>query len=152
MKDMSALQATTMNRQLSFPTEPINEAALLAGRITSAGMGAVVNFLGVVRELEAGSPISALEYESFQRMAEHQFHLLFDELEKKWPIESVRVVHRLGLVKVNEPSLWVEIVAPHRGEAFAACQWLVDRMKELVPIWKRPHSEGRVPRVPDQSA
>jgi len=128
-----------MNRHLSFPTAPIDEAALLAARKHSDDMGAVVSFLGIVRGLEAGSQISALEYESFQRMAEHQFNLLFDELERKWPIESVRVVHRLGVIKVNEPSLWVEIVASHRGEAFAACQWLIDRMKELVPIWKKPH-------------
>ena len=128
-----------MNRQLSFPTEAIDEAELLATRKHSESMGAVVQFLGIVRGLESGSPISALEYESFQRMAEHQFNLLFDELEKKWPIESARVVHRLGIIKVNEPSLWVEIIAPHRAEAFAACQWLIDRMKEVVPIWKKPH-------------
>jgi molybdopterin synthase catalytic subunit len=127
-----------MNRQLSFPTAPIDEAALLATRTASDGMGAVVYFLGVVRSVEAGSPINALEYESFQRMAEHQFHLLFDELEKKWPVESVRVIHRLGVINVNEPSLWVEVVAPHRSEAFAACQWLIDRMKQVVPIWKKP--------------
>ena len=64
--------------------------------------------------------------------------LLFDEIEKRWPIESIRVVHRLGLVPVNEPSLWVEVIAPHRGEAFAACQWLIDQMKQVVPIWKKP--------------
>ena len=100
-------------------------------------MGAVVSFLGVVRGNEEGNAISAIDYEAFQRMAEHQFHLLFDELEKRWPVESVRVVHRLGVVKVNEASLWVEVVAPHRGEAFAACRWLIDEMKRLVPIWKK---------------
>jgi len=71
-------------------------------------------------------------------MVEHQFHLLFDEMQKRWPIESVRLVHRVGVVKVNEPSLWVEVIAPHRGEAFAACHWLIDQMKRLVPIWKKP--------------
>src|SRR5262245_37896948 len=104
----------------------------------SAGMGAVIYFLGVVRGTEADGVITAIEYESFQRMAEHQFQLLFDQMEKRWPVESVRLVHRLGVVKVNEPSLWVEIVAPHRGEAFAACQWLIDEMKRVVPIWKKP--------------
>ena len=130
-----------MKRELTITDRAIDEAALLAARTMSAQMGAAVCFLGVVRDLEAGSPISALEYESFQRMAEHQFHLLFDEIEKRWPVESVRLVHRVGVVKVNEPSLWVEIIAPHRGEAFAACQWLIDRMKEVVPIWKKPRSK-----------
>ena len=127
-----------MKRHLIITTEPINEAALIAKRTASNGMGAVVNFLGVVRGSEAGKSIFAIEYEAFEKMVTHQFNLLFDEIEKRWPIESVRLVHRLGVVKVNAPSLWVEIVAPHRGEAFAACQWLIDEMKRVVPIWKKP--------------
>lgn len=127
-----------MRRELKLTTDAIDETVLLPGRRISAGTGAVVYFLGVVRGVEAGEPINALDYESFQTMAEHQFNLLFDEIEKRWPIESVHVVHRLGVVKVNEPSLWVEVTAPHRGEAFAACQWLIDEMKRVVPIWKKP--------------
>ena len=127
-----------MKRQLAIITERIDEAALISQRQMSKGMGAAVYFLGVVRGTEEGESIKAIEYEAFQRMAEHQFNLLFDDLEKRWPIESVRVVHRLGVVAVNEASLWVEVIAPHRGEAFAACQWLIGEMKRVVPIWKRP--------------
>lgn len=126
-----------MRRELTISAEPIDEAALGARRPWSSKTGAVIRFLGVVRGTERDRPISALEYEAFQEMARHQFHLLFDEMQKRWPIESVRLFHRIGLVQVNEPSLWVEIAAPHRGEAFAACQWLVDEMKRVVPIWKR---------------
>jgi molybdopterin synthase catalytic subunit len=126
-----------MNRKLTLLTEPIDEAALLRERQLSPEMGAVVYFLGVVRNTEGDDRIFALDYESFQQMAEHQFHLLFDDLQKRWPVSSVRVVHRLGRVPVNAASLWVEIVAPHRGEAFAACQWLIDQMKQVVPIWKK---------------
>ncbi|MGC3958691.1 MAG: molybdenum cofactor biosynthesis protein MoaE [Verrucomicrobiota bacterium] len=129
-----------MKRQLTITTEPINEAALISQRQMSAGMGAVVNFLGVVRGSEEGKAISAIEYEAFEKMVVRQFNLLFDDMAKNWPIESVRLVHRVGIVKVNEPSLWVEIVAPHRGEAFAACQWLIDEMKRVVPIWKKPRT------------
>jgi molybdopterin synthase catalytic subunit len=127
-----------MNKQVTMTAEPINESALLSQRVMSPGMGAVVCFLGVVRGTEGNANISALEYEVFQRMAEHQIDLLLDEMTKRWPIESVRLVHRVGLVKTNEPSLWVEVVAPHRDEAFAACQWLIDEMKRSVPIWKKP--------------
>ena len=126
-----------VKRQLLITAGPIEEAPLLAKRKMSDGMGAVVHFLGVVRREEEGRAILAIEYEAFQRMAEHQFNLLFDQVERRWPVESVRLVHRIGSVKVNEPSLWVEVVAPHRGEAFAACQWLIDEMKRTVPIWKR---------------
>ena len=126
-----------MKRQLTITSESINEAALLSRRTMSPGMGAVVCFLGVVRETEGPETITALEYEAFHRMAEHQFELIFSEMERRWPVESVRLVHRIGSVKVNEPSLWVEVVAPHRGEAFAASQFLIDEMKRVVPIWKK---------------
>ena len=127
-----------MKRSLLITHGAIDEAALVRDRKMSAGMGAAAYFAGVVRGSEGAATISAIEYEAFQQMAEHQFEKIFQQIEKRWPIESIRVVHRLGLVQVNEPSLWVEVVAPHRGEAFAACQFLIDEMKRAVPIWKRP--------------
>ena len=105
-------------------------------------MGAAIYFSGVVRGSEGDAPITAIDYEAYQKMAEHQFGLLFDEIGKRWPIESIRLVHRTGVVKVGEASLWVEIVAPHRAEAFTACQWLIDEMKRVVPIWKKADSGG----------
>src|SRR6266511_3465692 len=129
-----------MQRQLILTTEPIDESVLVSRRTMSPGMGAAVCFAGVVREQEAGQPIRAIEYEAFEKMVSHQFELIFAEMEKRWPVESVRLVHRIGVVPVNEPSLWVEVVAPHRGEAFAACQYLIDEMKRAVPIWKKPLS------------
>ncbi len=127
-----------MKRHLTLSADPIDEAALVAQRTLSAGMGAAVYFSGIVRANEEDRTITALEYETFQPMAEHQFELIFRELEKRWPVESVRLVHRIGVVKVNTASLWVEVIAPHRGEAFAAGQFLIDEMKRTVPIWKKP--------------
>ncbi|NBV23101.1 MAG: molybdenum cofactor biosynthesis protein MoaE [Proteobacteria bacterium] len=127
-----------MHRSLTISSDPIDEPVLVAARRMSGGMGAAVYFSGVVRGSEDTQPISAIEYECFRPMAEHQFHRLFDELERRWPVESIRLVHRIGVVKVNESSLWVEVIAAHRGEAFAACQWVIDEMKRVVPIWKRP--------------
>ena len=127
-----------MKRSLTISPNPIDEAALVAMRDASVGMGAVNYFSGIVRAQEGNDTISAINYEAFQQMAEHQFKLILDAIEKKWPIESIRLVHRTGVVKVNESSLWVEVIAPHRGEAFDACQWLIDEMKRTVPIWKKP--------------
>jgi molybdopterin synthase catalytic subunit len=126
-----------MKRQFEITKEPIDEAALVGARKMSNEMGAAVCFLGVVRGAEQDLPITAIDYEAFAPMAERQFQVLFDQMESKWPIESVRLIHRVGLVRVNEPSLWVEVIAPHRAEAFAACQWLIDEMKRVVPIWKK---------------
>jgi molybdopterin synthase catalytic subunit len=127
-----------VTRSLTLTTAPIDEAALVAQRHMSAGMGAAVYFSGVVRGTEAEAAITAIDYEANEIMARHQFSLIFEQIAQRWPIESIRVVHRLGVVKVNEPSLWVEVIAPHRGEAFAACQFLIEEMKRVVPIWKRP--------------
>ncbi len=126
-----------MKRELTISAEPIDEARLVATRRMSSGMGAAVYFAGVVREMEGERALKGIDYEAFRAMAEHQFHLIFAAMAQRWPVESVRVVHRVGFVQVNEASLWVEVIAPHRGEAFAACQFLIEEMKAKVTIWKR---------------
>ena len=127
-----------MKTQLSITSEAIDEHFLITDRETSVSVGAVIVFQGIVRNMEDGVPINAIDYESFNEMACHQFELIFEDIDRQWPIESVRLVHRIGVVPVNEPSLWVEIIAAHRAEAFAACQFLIDEMKVRVPIWKQP--------------
>lgn len=127
-----------MQRDLEITTDKIDETALLSRRKCASNLGAVVNFLGVVRDEENGQPISALDYEVFEAMARRQFDLIFDQVEKRWPVASIRLVHRVGRVAAGEPSLWVETMAPHREEAFAACQYIITEMKRLVPIWKKP--------------
>jgi molybdopterin synthase catalytic subunit len=127
-----------MRRELTMTWEPIDEAAWLARRDMGPDMGAAVYFTGVVRATEGGAAVAALEYEVFERMARHQFELLFQRVEERWPVQSVRVAHRLGRVAAGEAALWVEVIAPHRREAFAACQFLIDEMKREIPLWKKP--------------
>ena len=104
-------------------------------------VGGVVVFYGIVRDREDGQPIAALDYTAYREMAEHQFRKLIEETKRRWPVR-LRVIHRLGVVKVGEASLLVRAEAAHRGEAFAAAQFLIDELKEKVPIWKRPVSES----------
>ena len=125
-----------MQSEVILTHDPIDEVALLAGRAAGTVNGAVITFVGLVRDLECGQGIEGLEYTAHEAMARHQFGLLMMAAAGKWPVASVRLVHRLGRVRNGEASLWVEVVAPHRGEAFAACQWLIDEMKRVVPIWK----------------
>jgi molybdopterin synthase catalytic subunit len=127
-----------MRREIDITTDKIDETALLQRRELAGDMGAVIYFLGVVRGEEAGQPIAAIEYEVFTEMARRQFELIFDQVEKRWPVASIRLVHRVGRVAVSEPSLWVETIAPHREEAFAASQFIITEMKRTVPIWKKP--------------
>ena len=132
-----------MKRELRIIGQAIDEAQLLAERRLLPGMGAVVHFLGVVRGMENDEPISGIHYEAFKKMAEHQFELIFKQIEQRWPIGSVRVVHCMGFVKAGMPSLWVEMIAPHRAEALEACGFLIDEMKRVVPIWKHAVQEGQ---------
>ena len=127
-----------MKRSIKLTIHPIVESSLIAERKVSREMGAVNYFSGIVREGEEGKKIKAINYEAFEKMVLHQFDLILNEIEERWPIESIRLVHRIGKVNVNDSSLWVEVVSPHRNEAFEACQWLIDEMKKKVPIWKHP--------------
>ncbi|HAO66035.1 MAG TPA: molybdenum cofactor biosynthesis protein MoaE [Verrucomicrobiales bacterium] len=127
-----------MKRSIKLTLEPIVESSLIAERKMSREMGAVNYFSGIVREGEEGRTIKAINYEAFEKMVLHQFELILNEIEERWPIESIRLIHRTGTVKVNESSLWIEVISPHRTEAFEACQWLIDEMKKRVPIWKHP--------------
>jgi len=143
-----------MKRFLSITRDPIDEAGLVAGRTLSSGMGAAVYFSGVVRGQEGADAIVALDYSCFIPMAEHQFQRLFDRLVQRGSVESVRLVHRIGRVPVGESSLWIEVVSAHRAEAFAACQWVIDEMKQVVPIWKKPvrAADASIPSDPNPAS
>jgi molybdopterin synthase catalytic subunit/molybdopterin converting factor small subunit len=132
---MPPLQGGT-NDELLITDQPINLVEAQVGS-TAGEVGGIVVFWGVVRDTEDGKKITALEYTAYREMAEHQFHSLLAETRKKWPLKRIRVVHRLGVIAVGEPSLLVRVEAAHRGEAFAAAQFIIDELKEKVPIWKR---------------
>lgn len=125
-------------QELWITNEPIDQARLVGERSVPSDCGAVVEFLGFVRDQEDGKGIDALEYEAYREMAEHQFRKIMDETTRTFPIASLKVIHRVGVVRVGEPSLYVCVIAGHRGEAFEAAKYLIDRLKQVVPIWKHP--------------
>ena len=104
--------------------------------------GAVVTFLGTTRNENAGRHVIRLEYEAFTRMAEREMRGLAAEARRRWPVRKIAMAHRIGLVPVGQASVAIVVSAGHRAEAFAACHWLIDRLKEIVPIWKREHFRG----------
>ncbi len=131
-----------MIKSILITKAPIDETALAREREITGRAGGIVTFQGVVRDKEGGAKIEGIDYEAFLPMAEHQFRKILKEVECRWPIEAVRVVHRIGFVAAGEPSLWVEVIASHRREAFEACEYLIDQMKVRVPIWKKPLSHS----------
>ena len=103
-----------------------------------SGSGAVVQFAGVVRGLEDGRDIDGIEYEAHPTMAEHQMRLLAQKAIERFGLRAIVLQHRIGFVPVSETSLFLRVSSGHRSEAFAAAQWIVDELKQRVPIWKRP--------------
>lgn len=101
-------------------------------------VGGWLDFYGIVRGIEAATPITGIEYEAHREMAEHQIERILDQLAGKYPLEGMLVVHRIGFVPVGEPSLLVRVLSPHRGEALRACAEFIDELKTWVPIWKHP--------------
>ena len=99
--------------------------------------GAVVTFLGTVRELTAGRQTVALDYEAYPGMAEKKMAEIEQETRARWPVGEMVLVHRVGHLGLGEVSVAVSVSCPHRGQAFEACRYAIDRLKETVPIWKK---------------
>ena len=99
--------------------------------------GAVVTFLGTTRNNFEGKQVLTLEYEAFEEMALKKMEEIRQELQAEFSIEDIAICHRIGNVAIGEISLVVAVASPHRKEAFLACHQAVDRVKEIVPIWKK---------------
>ena len=111
--------------------------------------GATGEFQGLVRREEEGAPIACLEYETYAPMAERVIARLIEQTKQRWPVHQVCVQHRFGRIPVGHLALFVGVRAPHRREAFAACQFLVDEIKREAPIWKTAiRSDGTRLQVP----
>ena len=124
----------------------IDDAPIDTGRLLTAvgdpAAGASVLFLGTTRNENAGRRVTRLEYEAFATMAVREMRMLARQARRRWPLRRVAMVHRVGVVPVGEASVGIAVSAGHRTEAFEACHWLIDRLKELVPIWKKEHYRG----------
>jgi molybdopterin synthase catalytic subunit len=123
---------------IQLTTEPIDAARLL-DEAMSPQAGAVVLFLGTTRELTNGRRTVTLDYEAYGPMAERKLAELETEARGRWPLVECLIVHRVGRVPLAEASVAIVVSTPRRSDAFAAGQWLIDMLKQDVPIWKREH-------------
>ena len=121
--------------------EPLDPEATTA-LVRESANGAVVTFLGTTRDRTGDRRVLYLEYEAYRPMADKKLAEIADEVTERWPVEDVAIAHRLGRLEIGEVSLVVAIASPHRKDAFAACQYVVDRTKQTVPIWKKEFFEG----------
>ena len=114
----------------------------ISAKVTKSTNGGIITFLGCTRLYNDGRKVSYLEYEAYRPMADIKLKEIVTEVQEKWGLKEVAISHRLGRLEVGEISLVVAIGAPHRKEAIEACAYTVDRIKEMVPIWKKETFEG----------
>jgi len=122
--------------QIRLTRDPIDHAELTEA-VRSPLCGAVVTFLGTVRELTAGRKTTFLEYDAYEPMAESELRKLAEQVARKWSLHAVAITHRLGPLDLGEIAVAVAVSSPHRREAFEAASEIMTVMKQTVPIWKK---------------
>lgn len=118
-------------------TDQVLDARTVEQRVEDPGCGAIVTFVGTVRADNEGRDVDYLEYEAYPGMAEAKMAQIGAEIAERWSPSRVAMVHRLGRCDIGEASIVISVATPHRREAFEACRYAIDRVKEIVPIWKR---------------
>lgn len=121
--------------------KPIDVAAVTAA-VACPSAGATVTFVGTTRDHNDGRRVSRLDYEAYPEMALAEMRRIGETAQQRWPIEKVAIVHRIGVVPLGEASVVIAVSAVHRHAAFEACHFAIDRLKEVVPIWKKEYFEG----------
>ena len=148
----SVSQVLLTEARLEAPKEDVDLSTSLpafakgygAASRTGLSAGAVVDFWGVVRELEDGREIDGIDYEAHKTMAEHQMEIIADAAVETFRLNQVLLHHRTGFVRTGEASLFLRVSAQHRAAAFEASKWIVDELKKKVPIWKRARFKSEV--------
>lgn len=127
-----------MNQDIyEITREPIDKLGLERRLITGAA-GAVVTFDGIVRDNTDGRRVLTLDYDAYPPMAVKEMRRVGEEIRERWPdVERIGIIHRFGELKVTESSVVIVVTSPHRKVAFEACHYAIDRVKQVVPIWKK---------------
>lgn len=134
-------------------TENTIDVTRVLDQVRSPSAGAVLLFLGTTRQFTDGRETASLDYEAYDAMAERKLQELEADARRRWEICEIAIVHRVGHVPIGEESVAIAVSSAHRQHAFEAGQWLIDTLKETVPIWKRENwtdgqSEWVHPREP----
>lgn len=122
---------------ISVQTEDFDVAAEYQALKDSASTGAVVMFSGLVRDMNLGNDVSGLYLEHYPGMTEKSLQAIADEAQQRWPIDTLRVIHRVGQLNVCDQIVFVGVASAHRDAAFSAAEFLMDYLKTRAPFWKR---------------
>jgi len=121
---------------------PLDLSGLIEAVSTSPDQGAVTSFLGVVRNENLNRRVLHLEYEAYQPLAERTLTRILEEARQRWPAVRLAIHHRVGRLAIGESSVALAAASAHRADAFAACRYAIERVKQIVPIWKHEFFEG----------
>jgi molybdopterin synthase catalytic subunit len=118
------------------------DATAVGALVSGPGCGAVATFVGLARELNLGRRVVRLEYEAYAPLAVRAFERIAAEAAERWPGAALAIHHRVGTLAIGQASVVIAAASAHRAEAFAACRYAIERVKQIAPIWKREHFEG----------
>jgi molybdopterin synthase catalytic subunit len=118
------------------------DAAAVTAAVADPQTGATVTFIGTTRDHNDGRSVTQLEYEAYPEMAVAEMRKIGETAMQRWPIARIAIVHRIGVVPIGEASVVIAVSSAHRVAAFEACHFAIDRLKEVVPIWKKEHFAG----------
>ncbi len=125
-----------MEPLIQLTRQPLDRDALIAA-VSDPAMGGIVVFEGVVRDNARGKQVRYLEYDVYEEMAQQQIRQIIAEAEQRWGAQHVAVAHRFGRLEIGEASVIIVVASPHRAEAFEVCRYIIDTLKNTVPIWKK---------------
>jgi molybdopterin synthase catalytic subunit len=125
-------------------TNQVLDLQALVSELASSGSGdgAITPFIGLVRNHNQGRRVEFLEYEAYEALAVRALNRIVDEAQRAWSDTRVAVHHRIGRLEIGEASIIIAAASPHRAHAFAACRYTIERVKQIVPIWKHEHFAG----------
>jgi MoaD family protein len=130
--------------------EPLSADAALT-RVRGQDAGGVCLFIGTVRNRSRGKRVTLLEYEAYPEMAEAKIAEIAREAAQRWGPLRIAIHHRVGRLAIGDDAVIIAVAAPHRGESFAACRFAIDRLKEIVPIWKKEHTDDGAVWIEDHA-
>jgi molybdopterin synthase catalytic subunit len=122
-------------------TKELLSVESIIAEVNKGGNGGICTFVGTVRDNAEGKGVLQLEYDAYAEMAEKKLADVAAEIKDQWGLTDVSIVHRIGKLEIGEAAVVIAVGAPHRKEAFEACQYAIDRIKEYVPIWKKEYFE-----------
>ena len=135
--------------RLKIVEEPIIVEDVIQ-KVAHPNAGAITTFIGTVRELTHQKRTVYLKYEAYESMAVKQLSVIDEEIHKRWPEARVAIMHRIGELQIMDVAVVIAVATPHRAASFEACRHAIERIKEIVPIWKKEHWDSGESWIGDQ--